>query len=304
MRSFRNNNLKEKFSLRQKILVLLTGVCAGIVLLEIGLRAQGFFFLSLQAQLNKVSLQKSYAYRILCLGESMTMFGGDASYPSVLERILNERGQGRKFSVINLGLSCTDSTYVVRHIRENLRKYAPDMVVTMMGIGDGAPPEFIQGPKPETKTGRFMLLLGKEIKTKIAGAGFFPSLKRNPPSLSPEEAIAKKTKNYRMMKEFLDKEKIPWICVQYPTLSVGELKNMFGEGHDIIFVDNESNFKEAVQIEGADAYFIDRFAGSFGHCTPKGNRLLAENIARTILQEYFNLKTEVVYETDSSPENL
>jgi lysophospholipase L1-like esterase len=28
--------------------------------------------------------------------------------------------------------------------------------------------------------------------------------------------------------------------------------------------------------------------GDFGHCTPKGNRLLAENIAQTILKEVFH----------------
>jgi hypothetical protein len=29
------------------------------------------------------------------------------------------------------------------------------------------------------------------------------------------------------------------------------------------------------------------FAGDFGHCTDKGNRLLAENIATVILKEVF-----------------
>jgi len=35
-------------------------------------------------------------------------------------------------------------------------------------------------------------------------------------------------------------------------------------------------------------YFTDMFAGDFGHCTRKGNRLLAENIANVILKEYFH----------------
>ena len=33
---------------------------------------------------------------------------------------------------------------------------------------------------------------------------------------------------------------------------------------------------------------MDMFGGDFGHCTVKGNRLLAENVARVILKEIFD----------------
>jgi hypothetical protein len=56
----------------------------------------------------------------------------------------------------------------------------------------------------------------------------------------------------------------------------------------IIFVYNERVFKEALMRGRYEDYFADRFAGDFGHGTPKGNRLLAENIANTILKECFN----------------
>ena len=42
-------------------------------------------------------------FRILCLGDSMTAKGGDLSYPAQLERILNEKGKGGRFRVINGG---------------------------------------------------------------------------------------------------------------------------------------------------------------------------------------------------------
>lgn len=63
---------------------------------------------------------------------------------------------------------------------------------------------------------------------------------------------------------------------------------MFGDTQDIIFVDNEKIFKQAVKKSSYDEYFTDNFAVDFGHCTPKGNRLLAENIANVILREVFN----------------
>jgi len=53
-------------------------------------------------------------------------------------------------------------------------------------------------------------------------------------------------------------------------------------------VDNERIFKETVSNDGYEAYFKDAFAGDFGHCTEKGNRLLAENIANTIIKEVFH----------------
>ncbi len=58
---------------------------------------------------------------------------------------------------------------------------------------------------------------------------------------------------------------------------------MFPRADDIIFVDNEKLFRKAVRQDGMTVYFRDMFAVEFGHCTEKGNRLLAENIARSIL---------------------
>ena len=69
--------------------------------------------------------------------------------------------------------------------------------------------------------------------------------------------------------------------------SVEPLKKMFDSPAGIVFVDNERIFKKAIQEKGYEVYFWDNFAGDFGHCTPKGNRLLAENIARTILKGIF-----------------
>jgi tetratricopeptide (TPR) repeat protein len=94
--------------------------------------------------------------------------------------------------------------------------------------------------------------------------------------------------NYRKLKEILDKRKIKLVCVQYPVRSIQPLKKIFKEDDDVVFVDNERIFKDAVRKEGYNAYFVDMFGGDFGHCTEKGNRLLAQNIANAILKEVFN----------------
>jgi tetratricopeptide (TPR) repeat protein len=93
--------------------------------------------------------------------------------------------------------------------------------------------------------------------------------------------------NYRELKQILDKRKIKLVCVQYPMRSIAPLKKIFKEDENIIFVDNERLFKDAVRKDGYNAYFQDMFGGDFGHCTQKGNRLLAQNIANVILKEIF-----------------
>lgn len=97
-------------------------------------------------------------------------------------------------------------------------------------------------------------------------------------------------RNYRALKAALDKRKIRLVCVQYPMRGLAPLKNIFsGQADGVVFVDNEKVFGEAVQRDGAAAYFWDMFGGNFGHCTPKGNKLLGENIAGVILREVFGL---------------
>lgn len=96
--------------------------------------------------------------------------------------------------------------------------------------------------------------------------------------------------NYRALGELLRKNGIILVCAQYPLRSIIQLKEIFrGSSEGIIFVDNEKTFEGAVMRDGYATYFYDVFAGDFGHCTPEGNRLLAENIAYVILQEAFGI---------------
>lgn len=94
-------------------------------------------------------------------------------------------------------------------------------------------------------------------------------------------------RNYLELKKILDKRKIKYVCAQYPTRSLKPLKKIFEGQENLIFVDNEKTFKDAIQKENYAEYFIDSFAGDFGHCTAKGNRLLAENVANVIARAVF-----------------
>jgi tetratricopeptide (TPR) repeat protein len=94
--------------------------------------------------------------------------------------------------------------------------------------------------------------------------------------------------NYRKLKEILDGKGIKLVCVQYPVRNVAPLKRIFEKDKGVIFVDNERVFKEALRKGSYKEYFRDMFAGDFGHCTVKGNTLLAQNIADVILREVFN----------------
>ncbi|MCX5714818.1 MAG: tetratricopeptide repeat protein [Candidatus Omnitrophica bacterium] len=93
--------------------------------------------------------------------------------------------------------------------------------------------------------------------------------------------------NYRELWKIVKNRGMQLVCVQYPMRDIELIKGIFKEEPGIIFVDNKQIFQEAMRNEGLQAYFIDMFGGDFGHCTLKGNRLLAENIAKVILREVF-----------------
>jgi len=95
--------------------------------------------------------------------------------------------------------------------------------------------------------------------------------------------------NYRKLRNILKKHGIGLICVQYPMRSVSDLKKLFeGDESGLVFVDNEKSFKNAVEHEGYREYFVDMTMGDFGHCSAKGNRVIAENIASAFIKHYLN----------------
>ena len=51
-----------------------------------------------------------------------------------------------------------------------------------------------------------------------------------------------------------------------------------------LFVDNEKVFKDALAANEYQKIFTDRFGGDFGHATRFENRLIAQNLARAVLE--------------------
>ncbi len=93
--------------------------------------------------------------------------------------------------------------------------------------------------------------------------------------------------NFQKLKITLEKKKIQLFVMQYPMRDIAPLKELLPSVGDIVFLENKRNFMEAVSQTKYDDYLTDRFAGDFGHCTPKGNALLAQHAADVILK---NLK--------------
>jgi tetratricopeptide (TPR) repeat protein len=124
-----------RISFKEKIILIIFGIVLFLVLIEISLRLAGFIHLSIQGYRNRLALKEKDTYRILCLGESTT-FGYEDSYPSQLEKILNQESPNIKFKVINKGIPGATSETIVLQLPDNLDKYKPHIVLVMMGIND------------------------------------------------------------------------------------------------------------------------------------------------------------------------
>jgi len=501
----KNARKSHKLSLLQKVIFIICGIFFTLAIGEIGLRAGSFILSFLQEHHNLTSIRQKGTYVIMCLGESTTAGGADA-YPAQVEKILNQNKIGIKFAVVNKGVPTINTQYILQHLEENLNRYHPDMVITMMGINDKNI-KYYEGMRDANtmvfnrfKTYRFIRLLWKSILDRLRSASIYkkegsvapgeeaivsaPPVGEEPKShmasskgeqieylvkekaaegsaelisspdaymnsgklyreeanyLQAEEAFKKAIdlnpksveaynelgwlymqqekfssaeeifnkavelnsriymtyfglgllhkvkqdypqaeeafkkamemdptidtayvelgslyiyngdyakaeeifkraiefcpgsekmyralielyrqtgnnrafteyryrlknkfglkddsvtdltyRNYRKLKKILDQRKIQLVCVQYPVRSIKPLKRIFEGEDNIIFIDNEKLFKDAVSKGGYKEYFVDIFGGDFGHCSTKGHRLLAENIAGIILKEVFH----------------
>jgi len=436
----KTNKKQIKTTTKQKILLILFGIFLALVVLELSLRIGGFVVSSYQRSGNEITDDLGNTYRILCLGESTTanIYGDDNSWPAQLEIILNNKSSGIKFKVFNEGVSGTNTAFILSRLENNLDKYDPDTVITMMGINDiglifkykknimvkislffrdlriyklsrlllaawknktndaaqniNIIKEYEMFKSEDKEKAMQYLLLGKkyretgsfeeaedmfkkfiEVNTDndkvYAELGW---LYKNDKNLEEAEYIFKKTLeinpdnndayiglgeiykdnnnleeaeymfkkaieinpnkegayiglgqvyykqgisskeiesflkengfsfritannsfldttkyHYHQLYNELSKRGVKYIAMVYPTVSVNEFKNIiFNENEDVIFVSNEENFKEALETGKYEDYFVDKFAGNFGHCTLKGNKLIAENVAEVILKE-------------------
>lgn len=96
--------------------------------------------------------------------------------------------------------------------------------------------------------------------------------------------LPKTAANYKRLVSLLQNSGAVPVCVQYPMRSLLPLQAALAGHPGLLFVDNSHDFLKEVQKLGFGAIFKDAFAGDFGHCTQRGNRIIAQNIAREILK--------------------
>ena len=97
--------------------------------------------------------------------------------------------------------------------------------------------------------------------------------------------------NYLAIKKLLDSRSVSLVAMQYPLRNISLLKDIFRNEGGVFFVSNE-NFRPLVKKNGYVKYFMDLFAGDFGHCTEEGNRLIADNAAQVILAEVLGARQQ------------
>jgi len=90
--------------------------------------------------------------------------------------------------------------------------------------------------------------------------------------------------NYNKIVDLVGRRGIRMIVMQYPQRQIEPLKKIFWTEIPILFLENKDNFEKALQYESYKDYFSDRFGGNFGHCTYKGNHLIADNLANLIIE--------------------
>lgn len=95
--------------------------------------------------------------------------------------------------------------------------------------------------------------------------------------------------NYQKIASVLKQKQIPLVAVQYPTRDLNILKTYLADFSDTYFVDNGDVFDKAIKQYGYDALFVDSFAGDFGHGSAIGNKIIAEDVAKVIIEEVLKI---------------
>jgi Flp pilus assembly protein TadD len=116
----------------QKAALTATGLVLSAVLVEMILRTLGFIVLLRQERRNFQSARQVGAYRVMCVGESTTQ----NQYPAFLEEILNRRGAGIRFSVIDRGMTGANTTDILARLESDIDRYRPETVIAMIGVND------------------------------------------------------------------------------------------------------------------------------------------------------------------------
>ncbi|MBU0504343.1 MAG: SGNH/GDSL hydrolase family protein [Candidatus Omnitrophota bacterium] len=122
-----------------KIFLVFFGIIFLLFILEVSLRLSGGIYTKINNRQSSPLTQTKYSsggFTILCLGDSYTYGLGttyENNYPFQLARILERRGQGNLFSVVNLGSPGGNTWRTSKIFKESISKNKPDLVIVMAG---------------------------------------------------------------------------------------------------------------------------------------------------------------------------
>lgn len=124
-----NELMKKVYTLPLRFVLLLISI-------ELSLRICGWVYMGIQDASNLRSFKKNHQITIVAIGESTTAFGGENSWPRLLEQILHKDNPTIRFAVINKGVPGTTTNDVLLNLNSILDTYKPQIVITMLGFND------------------------------------------------------------------------------------------------------------------------------------------------------------------------
>ena len=93
---------------------------------------------------------------------------------------------------------------------------------------------------------------------------------------------SKTIRNHNDIVDLTTERGINFIFVQYALRKTGVLRNVIER--DLFYIDNYEIFMNLLKRFKYDDLFTDNFATDFGHATPLGNRVIADNVAKKLLK--------------------
>lgn len=126
--------LTEGLSYRKKLFFSLALPIILLVFVEGGLQILSLIYKPKNA-INSIEILPR-AKIILCIGESTTAWGENESYPSILQKRLDQLYGANYFQVINAGVAGTNSRNILANLKDLLNEFQPTFVITMVGIND------------------------------------------------------------------------------------------------------------------------------------------------------------------------
>jgi len=235
-------------------------------------------------------------YRIICLGDSVP-FGFNCettktseTYPELLKGFLKKKSN-LDIEVINAGVPGYSSLQGLRYLKRDLLQFEPDMVIVHFGPDDGATAiyfsdkEQVLSPKWFVDTQNF-LCRSKTYTFLNAVIFYFKSQWRHSSSSEPrvdEKDYKKNLSDIARLGEEFGFETIFLPSLQYAKET--GITQHYDLPEHVVSVKDLGRFRG--KEEDSVSLFIDNC-----HLTPKGHRLLAEDIADFLVENSLLTKSQ------------